>query len=112
MRDHTKLRAFELADQLAVAVYKATRSFPSEEMFGLTSQLRGAAGSIASNIVEGCARNSEQEYLHFLDMAYGSAREVDYQIGLSHRLGFLPDDQNRETIKTLIFQPSRSPLPP
>jgi len=112
MRDHTKLRAFELTDQLAVAVYKATRSFPSEEMFGLTSQLRGAAGSIASNIVEGCARNSEQEYLHFLDMAYGSAREVDYQIGLSHRLGFLPDDQNRETIKTLIFQPSRSPLPP
>ena len=89
MRDHTKLRAFELADQLALLVYKNTASFPKEEMFGLTSQLRRAAVSAASNIVEGSARSSEAEYLHFLDMAYGSAREVEYQIGLSHRLGFL-----------------------
>ena len=67
MRDHTKLRAFELADQLAVCIYKETRSFPREEMFGLTSQLRRAAVSIASNIVEGSARFSEAEYLHFLN---------------------------------------------
>jgi four helix bundle protein len=92
MRDHTKLRAFDLADALALAVYKATANFPREEMFGLTSQLRRAAISIASNIVEGCARFSEAEYVHFLDMAYGSAREVEYQIGLSHRLGFLATD--------------------
>jgi len=92
MRDHTKLRAFDLADALALAVYKATANFPREEMFGLTSQLRRAAISIASNIVEGCARFSEAEYVHFLDMAYGSAREVEYQIGLSHRLGFLAAD--------------------
>jgi four helix bundle protein len=89
MRDHTKLRAFELADALAIAVYRATQAFPRDEIFGLTSQLRRAAVSIPSNIVEGCARHSEAEYLHFLDMAYGSAREVEYQIGLSHRLGFL-----------------------
>jgi four helix bundle protein len=89
MRDHTKLRAFELADELVIAVYEATRSFPREEMFGLTSQLRRAAVSIASNIVEGCARHSEADYLHFLDMAYGSSREVEYQVGLSHRLEFL-----------------------
>jgi four helix bundle protein len=89
MRDHTKLRAFELADALAIAVYRATQAFPRNEIFGLTSQLRRAAVSIPSNIVEGCARHSEAEYLHFLDMAYGSAREVEYQIGLSHRLGFL-----------------------
>jgi four helix bundle protein len=78
MRDHTKLRAFDLADALALAVYKATANFPREEMFGLTSQLRRAAISIASNIVEGCARFSEAEYVHFLDMAYGSAREVEF----------------------------------
>jgi four helix bundle protein len=89
MRDHTKLRAFELADGLVVAVYKVTQSFPRDEMFGLTSQLRRASVSIASNIVEGCARFTEAEYIHFLDMAYGSAREVEYQVGLSHRLGFL-----------------------
>jgi four helix bundle protein len=96
MRDHTKLRAFELADQLAIAVYKTTQSFPNNELFGLTSQLRRATVSIASNIVEGCARFSETEYIHFLDIAYGSAREVEYQIGLAHRLGFLPDDSYKE----------------
>jgi four helix bundle protein len=96
MRDHTKLRAFELADELTLAVYKCTVDFPRTEMFGLTSQLRRAAVSIASNIVEGCARFSEAEYVHFLDMAYGSAREVEYQIGLAHRLGFLPENAHAE----------------
>lgn len=89
MRDHTKLRAFDLADRFACSVYRNTASFPKEEMFGLTSQLRRAAVSIASNIVEGSARQSKAEYMRFLDMVYGSAREVEYQISLSHRLGFL-----------------------
>jgi four helix bundle protein len=96
MRDHTKLRAFDLADQLAISVYQATVDFPRAEMFGLTAQLRRGAVSVASNIVEGCARSSEAEYLRFLDMAYGSAREVEYQIGLAHRLGFLSDAAQRE----------------
>lgn len=89
MRDHTKLRAFELADELVLAIYQATRSFPKEEMFGLTSQLRRAAISIASNIVEGCARTSSADFLHFLDMAYGSAREVEYQVSVAYRLGYM-----------------------
>jgi four helix bundle protein len=96
MRDHTKLRAFELADQLAISVYQATSAFPRDEVFGLTAQLRRGAVSVASNIVEGCARSSEAEYLHFLDIAYGSAREVEYQIGLAHRLGFLADSAHGE----------------
>ena len=89
MRDHTKLRAFELADQLAVLVYRTTQKFPREEQFGLTSQMRRAAVSVASNIVEGCARHSQRDYVHFLDMAYGSAHELQYQASLAHRLGFL-----------------------
>ncbi len=89
MRDHTKLRAFELADQLALAVYETTREFPKDEQFSLTSQMRRAAVSCASNVVEGCARNSESDYLRFLDMAYGSVREIEYQASLAYRLGYL-----------------------
>ena len=96
MRDPTKLRAFELADQLALAIYKETRSFPREEMFGLTSQLRRAAVSVPSNIVEGTARFSEAEYLQFLNTAYGSARELEYQVGLAFRLGFLAESSYRQ----------------
>ncbi len=96
MRDHTKLRAFELADELVLEVYKATVDFPKEEMFGLTSQLRRASVSIPSNIVEGCARSSETEYIRFLEIAYGSAKEVEYQIGLSHRLGFLAEAPHQD----------------
>jgi four helix bundle protein len=76
MRDHTKLRAFELADRLALRVYLKTSAFPRDEQCGLTSQLRRAAVSIASNIVEGCARSSLADYLRFLDMTYGSACEL------------------------------------
>jgi len=88
MRDHTKLRAFELADEVALLVYRMTRDFPKEEIYGITSQMRRAAVSVPSNIFEGCARNTETEYLRFLEIAFGSLRELHYQIGLSRRLGY------------------------
>jgi len=89
VRDHTKLRAFELADEVAVLVYRVTAGFPREELYGLTSQMRRAAVSIPSNIVEGCARDSQADYLRFLYIAFGSLRELHYQLSLSKRLGFL-----------------------
>jgi four helix bundle protein len=89
MRDHTKLRAFELADEVAVLVYRVTAGFPREALYGLTSQMRRAAVSLPSNIVEGCARDSQADYLRFLYIAFGSLRELHYQLSLSKRLGFL-----------------------
>ena len=91
MRDHRKLRAFELADNVARLVYRVTRSFPREEIYGLTSQMRRATVSAASNIVEGCAREGEAEYRHFLQIAFGSLRELHYQVDLSIHLGYLKD---------------------
>ncbi len=92
MRDHTKLRAFELADELVVTVYRMTARFPKEELYGLTSQMRRAAISIPSNIVEGCARDSQADYLRFLYIAFGSLRELHYQLNLSKRLCFLHNE--------------------
>jgi four helix bundle protein len=94
MRDHTKLRAFELADEVAVLVYRVTAGFPKEELYGLTSQMRRASVSVSSNIVEGCARDSQSDYLRFLYIAFGSLRELHYQLSLSKRLGFLHDQDS------------------
>ena len=91
MRDHKKLRAFKMADEVALLVYQITAGFPREEMYGLTSQIRRAAVSVPSNIVEGCARDSQADYLRFLHMAFGSLRELHYQLDLSTRLEFLRD---------------------
>lgn len=96
MRDHRKLRAFELADQLVLTIYRETESFPKNEQFGLTSQLRRGVVSVASDIVEGCARRTKSEYIRFLDMAYGAARELEYQVSLASRLGLFNQQQSQK----------------
>lgn len=95
MRDHRKLQAFQFAHELVLSIYKCTADFPKQEMFGLTSQVRRAAVSVPANIVEGCARQSQKEYLNFLNIAFGSLREVGYYIELSKDLGYVTDSQQQ-----------------
>ena len=94
------MKAFELADRLGLEVYKTAHAFPTEEMFGLRSQIRRSAVSAPSNIVEGCGRSTDADDLRFLDVAFGSLRELGYQPDLSMRLGFIrgSDYENCESI--------------
>ena len=89
MRDYTKIEAWKLADELTVAIYLQTRGFPREELYGLTSQLRRAASSVPANIVEGSARETLRDYLHFLHIARASLSEIQYFVHLANRLGYL-----------------------
>lgn len=91
MRNYKNIVAWQKADDLVVAVYAATQTFPKEEVYSLTSQIRRAAYSVPTNIAEGSARNSRKDFLHFLYMARGSAAEVAYFIHLSSRLGYLQE---------------------
>ncbi len=88
-RDHTKLRAFRLADSLVVDIYQETKSFPPEERYGLQSQIRRAAVAVSTNLVEGSARRGDKEYLNFCNIACASAFEARYLADLSFRLGML-----------------------
>jgi len=95
-RDHRKLDAFKLADQLALLVYRATANFPAAERYGLQSQMRRAAISTPTNIVEGCAREGEGDYLRFLDIAFASSRELVYLASLATRLLLLDEREGNE----------------
>ncbi|MEI6696929.1 MAG: four helix bundle protein [Bacteroidota bacterium] len=99
MRDYNKLTAFKLADEIAVLIYKITQQFPKDEMYGLTSQMRRAAVSIPSNIVEGCSRESQADYLRFLVIAFGSLKELHYQFTLACKLNYIETEINQTEIK-------------
>lgn len=91
MRPHQKLDAWSKSVDLVVGVYKATNSFPKEERYGLTSQIRRAGISIPANIAEGAGRYSRKEFAHFLSNAQGSASELETELIIAHRLGYLSE---------------------
>jgi four helix bundle protein len=88
MRPHEKLAAWEKAVDLVVEIYKANESFPKEEKFALTSQIRRAAVSVPANIAEGAGRFSKKEFAHFISNAQGSASELETELIIGYRLGF------------------------
>ncbi|MBI3670095.1 MAG: four helix bundle protein [Acidobacteria bacterium] len=89
MRGFRNLKVWRKAHMLTLAVYKMTRMFPREELFGLTTQMRRASSSVGANIAEGCGRAGGADLGRFLQMAVGSASELEYHLLLAHDLGLL-----------------------
>ena len=103
MKDFRKQKVWQKSHRLTLDVYKATERFPKAEIYGLTSQIRRSCASIPANIAEGCGRNSEADFSRFLQMAMGSATELEYHLLLSHDLGILNDadfeNLSKETVE-------------
>ncbi|HKP46212.1 MAG TPA: four helix bundle protein [Pyrinomonadaceae bacterium] len=113
MRPHERLKVWQWAIELVVRIYKVTASFPKEERFGLTSQIRRAAVSVAANIAEGAGRDSPKEFTHFLSNAQGSASELETELLIASKLSYVDAEeyltirQDLEAIGRMIFGLSR-----
>lgn len=97
MGDYKKLKVWVKADEFVLAVYRATEDFPVAERYGLRSQIRRSAVSVPSNLAEGAGRHTDPQFRQFTRIALGSANEVEYQLTLAARLGFI----SAETAKDL-----------
>ena len=89
MQDYRNLKVWQRSHQCTLEVYHVTNQFPTDERFGLTSQMRRSAASVPSNIAEGSARNSDADFSRFVHISMGSAAELDYQLLLAHDLNFV-----------------------
>ncbi len=96
MKNFKDLQVWQKAHQLTLSVYKNTKNFPLDEKYGLTSQMRRSASSIAANIAEGCGRNGDAELARYLQIAMGSASELEYHILLAHDLKILETNSNNK----------------
>ncbi|MCF8242775.1 MAG: four helix bundle protein [Melioribacteraceae bacterium] len=92
MHNFKELKIWQNSKDLVIDVYRKTESFPKEEIFSLTNQIRRSAVSIPSNIAEGCGRNSDKDLIRFLDIANGSSFELETQLIIAHELEFLSSD--------------------
>lgn len=93
MRDYKKIEVWKRSHRLVLGIYTLTEQFPSDEKYGIISQLRRAALSIPTNIAEGCGRSTERELVRFMDIASGSASEVDYLLYLAMELKYIDQDR-------------------
>src|SRR5262245_18711895 len=102
MRDFRGLRVWKASHELTLAIYAATKSFPSDERFGLRSQMRRAAAPIPTNIAEACGRRGDGDQIRFFHFAMGSACELEYQVQLSRDLGILPQNKWTELTTRVV----------
>ena len=102
MQDYRKLKVWEKAHELVLDIYLATKRFPNEEMYGVTSQLRRAVISVSANIVEGSGRKTAPDFARFLSMSLGSTNEVEYFLLLSKDLGYLKNGEYQSLCNQLI----------
>jgi four helix bundle protein len=93
MQDYKKLTVWKKSYALALSIYKISGSFPKNELYGLVSQIRRAGTSIPANIAEGCGRESNSELIYFLQIAQGSAAELETHLMLSRDLGYCKDEE-------------------
>ncbi len=101
MQNYKDLKVWEKAHLLALEIYKASKGFPKEEQFNITSQLRRASASIPTNIAEGCGKFSGKDFGNFLQISLGSANEVEYLILFSSELGFLDKSLSENFFKEI-----------
>jgi four helix bundle protein len=106
MRDFRTLKVWEAAHGLTLAVYQATARFPKAEVYGLSSQLKRSAASVPANIAEGCGRDGDPEFARFLEVAMGSASELEYHLLLAHDLKLLTD-ADHEALSGRVIQVKR-----
>ncbi len=102
MKDFRKQQVWQKGHQLTLEIYKVTSDFPRDELYGLTSQLRRSCASIPANIAEGCGRKSGADFSRFLQIAMGSAAELEYHLLLSYDLGILNDVEYENLYKKTI----------
>ena len=99
MKDFKELEIWKRSHKLTVDIYRATQQFPKEEIYGLTSQIRRAVSSIPTNIAEGCGRRTNAELANFLNIASGSASEVEYELLLARDINYLDDVRYQQLAK-------------
>lgn len=102
MKDFRDLKVWGKSHKVALDVYRLTKPFPKEEIYGLVSQMRRSASSVPTNIAEGCGRGSDPQFGYFLNIALGSASELEYQIILSADLEYLSKESSNKLLIDLI----------
>jgi four helix bundle protein len=101
MQDYRNLKVWQRAHEMTLRLYRMTTTFPPDERYGLTSQIRRAAASIPANIAEGSARNSDKDFARFVHIAMGSAAELDYHLLLAHDLDFMDSKSHQDAATEL-----------